>query len=196
MDIDVDNEVHTRVADVSTAHAMCDDVAQSSDMDLGDEAHARTSDADGATAAATSDADTGINADTDPSPVVFASPTAEHISSFLLHIRRRTADDATSSSPDVDGDTADGTTATAASAADSGMGGATGASATEAGVAVHAAVGATAQSAPTRKRKRKYAPANTERRQQRRGDRRDPDDAIRAPGSGGAQTGGDERSRV
>ena len=79
MDIDVDNEVHTRVADVSTAHAMCDDVAQSSDMDLGDEAHARTSDADGATAAATSDADTGINADTDPSPVVFAPPTAECI---------------------------------------------------------------------------------------------------------------------
>ena len=52
---------------------------------------------------------------------MIAPPTAEHISSFLLHIRRRAADDAAPPSPDVTGSTADGATATAASAAGTGM---------------------------------------------------------------------------
>ena len=89
--------------------------------------------ADGATAAAASAADTGMGVDTDPSPAVTAPPTAEHVSSFLLHIRRRAADDATATaasaaatpaappSPDVTLGTAEGATATAASAADTGM---------------------------------------------------------------------------
>ena len=56
--------------------------------------------------------------DTDPSPTVTVPPTAEHISSFLLHVRRHPADDATSSSPGVPVDAADGATATAVPAAD------------------------------------------------------------------------------
>ena len=46
--------------------------------------------ADGATATATavSAADTGVDVDTDPNPAATALPDAEHISSFLLHIRR------------------------------------------------------------------------------------------------------------
>ena len=56
--------------------------------------------------------------DTDPSPTVTVPPTAQHISSFLLHVRRHPADDATSSSPGVPVDTADGPTAIAAPAAD------------------------------------------------------------------------------
>ena len=44
--------------------------------------------ADGATAAAASAADTGVDVDTDPNPAATALPAAEHISSFLLHIRR------------------------------------------------------------------------------------------------------------
>ena len=76
---------------------------------------------DDATAAAASAADTGMDADTDPSPAVVASPTTEHISSFLLHIRRQAADDAASSSPDMAGGSADGATAAAVSATDDGM---------------------------------------------------------------------------
>ena len=54
--------------------------------------------------------------DTDPSPAMIVPPTAEHISSLLLHTRRRAADDVASLfSPDVTGSTADGATATAAS---------------------------------------------------------------------------------
>ena len=60
--------------------------------------------------------------------------------------------------PDMAMGTADGATATAASDADTGMRDASGASI---GVAVHATVGAAAQSAPARKRKRKYAPLNS-----------------------------------
>ena len=75
---------------------------------------------DSTTAAAASAVDTGVDADTDPSAAVVAPPTTEHISSFLLHIRRPAAgDDAASSSPDMAGGSADGATATAASAADS-----------------------------------------------------------------------------
>ena len=48
-----------------------------------------------AMATAASAADTGMEADTDPVPTTTAPPTAEHISSFLLYIRRRAADDAT-----------------------------------------------------------------------------------------------------
>ena len=72
--------------------------------------------ADGAMATAASAADTGMDVNTDPSPAVIAPPTTEHISSFLLRIRRRTADDATSSSPDATEDNADGATADVASA--------------------------------------------------------------------------------
>ena len=48
---------------------------------------------DDATAAAASAADTGMGADMDPSPAVFAPPTTEHMSSLLLHIRRQAAGD-------------------------------------------------------------------------------------------------------
>ena len=44
--------------------------------------------ADGATATAASVAETGVGVDTDPNPATAALPAAEHISSFLLHIRR------------------------------------------------------------------------------------------------------------
>ena len=44
--------------------------------------------ADGATAAAASAVDEGVDVDTDPDPAATAPPAAEHISSFLLHIRR------------------------------------------------------------------------------------------------------------
>ena len=44
--------------------------------------------ADGITAAAASATDTGMDVDTDPSPAATGLPAAEHISSFLLHIRR------------------------------------------------------------------------------------------------------------
>ena len=67
---------------------------------------------DDATAAAASAADTGMDAGgTDPSPAVVASPTTEHISPFILHIRRQAADDAAPSSPAVAGGSADGATA-------------------------------------------------------------------------------------
>ena len=66
-----------------------------------------------ATAMAASAVDTGMDVHTDPSPAVIAPPTAEHVSSFLLHIRRRTADDVASSSPDATEGTIDGATATA-----------------------------------------------------------------------------------
>ena len=70
--------------------------------------------ADGATTAtAASAVGTGMDVHTDPSTAMIAPPTAEHASSFLLHIRRRTADDAASSSPDATEGTADGATATA-----------------------------------------------------------------------------------
>ena len=101
--------------------------------------------AHGATATTASAADTGMDVDTDPSPAVIAPSTAEHISSFLLHIRRRAADDAAPSSLDVAGSTVGGATATAASAADDGLGGISGASPTEAGVAAHEAISAAAQ---------------------------------------------------
>ena len=70
-----------------------------------------------------------MEVDTDPVPTTTAPPTAEHISSFLLYIRRRAADDATATaaiaaetlailpSPDVNVDATEGTTANAASAA-------------------------------------------------------------------------------
>ena len=152
---------------------------------------------DGERRNAASAADTGMDIDTDPSPAVIAPPTAEHISPFLLHVRRRAADDAAAPPPDVTGGTADGATATAASAADTGIDDASGASATEAGVAAHEAIGAAAQPAPKRTRKRKYAPAYHGRRQRRRcSDRRDLDGTVRAPDSGGAEAGGDGGSRV
>ena len=44
--------------------------------------------ADGATAAAAFAVDTGVDVDTDPDPAATAPPATEHISSFLLHIRR------------------------------------------------------------------------------------------------------------
>ena len=50
--------------------------------------------ADGA-ADGTVETHTGMEVDTDPVPTMTAPPTAEHISSFLLYIRRRAADDAT-----------------------------------------------------------------------------------------------------
>ena len=74
-------------------------------------------------------ADTGIEIDTDPVPTTTAPPTAEHISSFLLYIRRRAADDATATAasaaetlatppfPGVNVDATEGATAHAASAA-------------------------------------------------------------------------------
>ena len=46
---------------------------------------------DGARATATSAAGTSIDVDTEPVPVATVPPTAEHISSFLLHIRRHAA---------------------------------------------------------------------------------------------------------
>ena len=76
---------------------------------------------DSATAAAASATGTDMDVDTDPSPPVVAPPTAEHISFFLLHIRRQAAGDAVSSSPDMAGGSADGVTATAASATGTGM---------------------------------------------------------------------------
>ena len=163
-------------------------------------------------------------------PTTTAPPTAtaEHISSFLLHIHRRASDDAaatavsaaealaTPPSPDVNVDATEGATANAASATDDATMPTASDAATLAGsppliwlwapptaprrpplptptlvcvmpqapsasigVAVHAAVGATAQSAPTRRRKQKYAPMKSERRHQRREDRRDLDDATR-----------------
>ena len=69
--------------------------------------------ADGATATAASAVDTGMDVDTVPSPARVAPPTAEHVSSFLLHIRRRATDEAASSSPDATEGTVDGATATA-----------------------------------------------------------------------------------
>ena len=53
---------------------------------------------------------------------MIAPPIAEHMSSFLLHIRRRAADDTASSSPGVIGGPVDGATAPAASAAGTGTG--------------------------------------------------------------------------
>ena len=50
---------------------------------------------DDTTAATASAADTGMDAGTDPSPAVVAPPTTEHISSFLLYVRRRVADEDT-----------------------------------------------------------------------------------------------------
>ena len=73
--------------------------------------------ADGATATAASAADTGVEVHTDPVPTATAPPTNEHISSFLLHTRRRAAGNAAPSSPDVTGGPTDGATATATSAA-------------------------------------------------------------------------------
>ena len=67
------------------------------------------------------------------------------------------------------------------------MGGTSGASPTEAGLAAQEAIGAAAQPTPKRKRKRKYAPADTGHRLlrlQQWSDRRDLDGAVRAPGSG------------
>ena len=76
--------------------------------------------ADDATAAAASIADTGVDARTDSIPGATAPLTAEHVSSFLLHISWRAADDsmatATSAaatlaappSPDVTVGTAEG----------------------------------------------------------------------------------------
>ena len=49
----------------------------------------------GATATAASAAGTGMEIETDPVPTTTTPPTAEHISSFLLCIRRRAANDAT-----------------------------------------------------------------------------------------------------
>ena len=50
--------------------------------------------ADCATATAASTADTSEDADTDPNPAVTTPPAAEHICSFLLHIRRCADDEA------------------------------------------------------------------------------------------------------
>ena len=84
---------------------------------------------DDTTAATASAADIGMDADTDPSPAVVALPTTEHISSFLLHIRRRVAGDDTATaasaaetlvtppSPGANVDDTGGATAKAASAA-------------------------------------------------------------------------------
>ena len=89
--------------------------------------------ADGATAASASATDTGADVDTDPTPAATAPPTAERISSFLLHIRRHVADNATASvasaapvlatppSPYGTVGTAEGATATAAPAAGTDM---------------------------------------------------------------------------
>ena len=83
----------------------------------------------GATATAASAADTGVEIDTDPVPTTGAPPSDEHISSFLLYIRRRAADDATATassaaetlatprSPDMNVDATEGATANTASAA-------------------------------------------------------------------------------
>ena len=49
----------------------------------------------GATATAVSIADIGTEVGMDPVPAMTAPPTAECISSFLSHIRRRAADDDT-----------------------------------------------------------------------------------------------------
>ena len=87
--------------------------------------------ADGATATAAPATDTGVDVDTDPSPTTTAPPTAEHISSFLLHMRRRAAYDATATAASTAAVLAvspfsdvieDNATAIAASAADTGMG--------------------------------------------------------------------------
>ena len=48
--------------------------------------------AHGATAAAASAADAGMDVDTDPIPAVAAPPTAEHISPFLPHIHQSATD--------------------------------------------------------------------------------------------------------
>ena len=86
---------------------------------------------DDTTAATASAADIGMDADTDPSPAVVALPTTEHVSSFLLHIRRRVAGDDTATataasaaetlvtppSPGANVDDTGGATAKAASAA-------------------------------------------------------------------------------
>ena len=50
--------------------------------------------ADGATATATSAAGTGVDVGTGPNPAAIALPAAEHISSFLLHIRQYADDKA------------------------------------------------------------------------------------------------------
>ena len=87
---------------------------------------------DGALAASVSP-NVVLGTDTDPVPAETAPPTAEHISSFLLHTRRRLADNATATSasttpgptaspfPDMTVDTAEGASATAAPATDAGM---------------------------------------------------------------------------
>ena len=49
---------------------------------------------DGATAATASATDTGVHVDTDPNPATTGLPADEHISSFLLRIRRRADDKA------------------------------------------------------------------------------------------------------
>ena len=109
--------------------------------------------ADGVTAAAAS------TTDTDPVPAVTAPPIAEHISSFLLHTRRRLVDNATATAastapvlpappfPDVTVGTAEGATATAAPATDAGMG-------VDTDATPSAAVGST-QDATGKKRRRK-----------------------------------------
>ena len=54
-----------------------------------------TRDADDcATAATASATDMGVHVDTDPNPATTGLPADEHISSFLLHIRRRADDKA------------------------------------------------------------------------------------------------------
>ena len=149
----------------------------------------------GTTATATSTTGVGVAVDTDPVPVATAPPTAGHISSFLSYIRRSVADGTTTTatsaagtlathpSPDVDADTTDGDAAHTASAS-------------AASAIAIPSVSSDIRSPTRPKRKRKYAPLKSERRYQRREDRRDPDNATRAPDSGGAQSGGDERSRV
>ena len=113
---------------------------------------------DGALAASVSP-NVVLGTDTDPVPAETAPPTAEHISSFLLHTRRRLADNATATSasttpvltaspfPDMTVDTAEGALATAAPATDAGMD-------VDTDATPSAAVGST-QDATGKKRRRK-----------------------------------------
>ena len=103
---------------------------------------------------------------------------AEHISSFLLHVRRQAVDNTAPSSPDVTGGPTDSATATAASAAGTGMDVTTDATPLAVADDAHASsasvdIGAVATSSATAARKRKGRGkgnhvARDERKRQRR----------------------------
>ena len=151
------------------------------------------------------------DAATSPSPTITAPPTAEHISSFLLHIRQQATDTAgdPALSATTPADTADDTSRRHTNDPDDNtpvinvdisgdthvVDSHTTASPTFGDNDTHVVNSDTATS-PTLKRKRKYSPAQIAQRQRRRDDRRSLSAADLAPDGGSTQAGGSGGSRV